>query len=296
MKLKHAKTGVLEIGYFESGPADGPVVILLHGFPYDARCYLEVMEQLAQRGMRCVAPFLRGYGPTRFLSDDTPRSGEQAALGADVLALMDALSIEKATLAGFDWGGRAACIVAALYPDRVQALVSCGVGYNIQDIANANQPAPAAVEARYWYIYLFHTKRGRASLQHDTHGFCKYIWTLWSPNWGYDDATYDRSAKSFENPDFVDVVIHSYQHRHGMVPGDPAVAAIEAHLAAQPDITVPTIILQGSDDQVDPPSESDSVRAKFTSGFERRVLSNVGHNPPQEDPKAFADAILDVVS
>ena len=294
MDLKYIEAGVLEIAYFEAGPRDGPAVILLHGFPYDAHSYLDVIARLAEKGMRCIAPFLRGYGATRFLSDDTPRSGQQAALGADLLALMDALSIEQATLAGFDWGGRAACIVAALWPERVTGLVSCGVGYNIQDIARANDPAPAEEEARYWYIYLFHTERGRASLSHDRHGFCKFIWRLWSTSWDFDDATYARSAQAFESPDFIDIVLHSYQHRFGGIPGDPAVADIEGQLAQQPSITVPTIVVQGTDDGVDPPSEPASIRAKFTSTYERRVLQNVGHNPPQEAPDAFADAVLSV--
>ena len=296
MDLKFIEAGVLEIAYFEAGPRDGPVVILLHGFPYDAQSYTEVMAILAERGMRCIAPFLRGYGQTRFLSEDTPRSGEQAALGADVLALMDALSIDRATLAGYDWGGRAACIVAALRPERVAGLVSCGVGYNIQNIARANEPAPPEEEARYWYIYLFHTERGRNALTQDRHGFCKFIWKLWSKNWDFDDATYARSARAFENPDFIDIVLHSYRHRFGGIQGDPAVADLEARLAGQPSITVPTIVVQGADDGVDPPSESEGIRAKFTSAFERRVLQNVGHNPPQEAPDAFATAVSDVVS
>jgi pimeloyl-ACP methyl ester carboxylesterase len=294
MKLNHVQTQDLEIGYFESGPSDGKAVVLAHGFPYDAHCYEEVMSILAGKGFRCITPFLRGYGPTRFLSDTTPRSGEQAALGADLIALMDALKIERATLAGYDWGGRAACIVSAIWPERVTGLVSCGVGYNIQDIANANLPAPAWEEERYWYIYLFHSERGRASLAHDPHGFCKYIWSRWSPNWAFDDQTYDRSAVAFENPDFVDVVIHSYRHRFGLAPGDPSVAVIEEQLAQQPKIDVPTIILQGADDTVDPPPEVDEVHSRFTSTYERRVLSNTGHNPPQENPTEFADAVLSV--
>ncbi|MEM6587346.1 MAG: alpha/beta hydrolase [Pseudomonadota bacterium] len=293
--LKHIQAGLLNIGYFEAGPEDGPVVMLMHGWPYDAHCYLDVMELLAAKGIRSVAPFLRGYGPTRFLSDDTMRSGEQAALGADLLALMDALSIETATLAGYDWGGRAACIVAAIAPERVTGLVSCGVGYNIQNIAHANDPGPVDEETRFWYIYLFNTERGRVQLANDPHGFGKFIWRLWSCNWAFDAATYDQTAASFENPDYVDIVIHSYRHRFGGVAGDPAVAHIEAQLAKQPQITVPTIILQGEDDAVDPPSMDDPVRSKFTSSYERRVLPRVGHNPPQEDPPAFAAAVLDLM-
>lgn len=292
-ELKHIEAGVLEIGYFEAGPADGPTVILLHGWPYDAHCYTEVMGLLAAKGMRCIAPFLRGFGPTRFLSDDTPRSGEQAALGTDVIALMDALEIEQAVLAGFDWGGRAACIVAALWPERVTGLVSCGVGYNIQDIARANDPGPAVEDTRFWYIYMFNMERGRVALDHDAHGFCRFIWSHWSPNWAFDDATYDLTAKSFENPDFVEIVIHSYRHRFGGVAGDPAVADIEARLAAQPDIAVPSVILQGRDDTVDPPSDGDPYKSKFKAGYIRRVLDRVGHNPPQESPSAFAAAVLE---
>ncbi|MEO0752300.1 MAG: alpha/beta hydrolase [Pseudomonadota bacterium] len=294
MEVKRVRAGVLEIGYLEAGPSDGPVVILLHGFPYDAQGYGDVMAGLAAKGMRAIAPFLRGYGPTRFLSADTMRSGQQAALGVDVIAFMDALLIERATLAGFDWGGRAACIVAALWPERMAGLVSCGVGYNIQDIANANLPARAEEEARYWYIYLFHTARGRASLSHDPHGFCRYIWARWSPSWDFDEATYDRSAVSFENPDFVDIVIHSYRHRFGGVPGDPALAEVEERLAQQPRITVPTVVLQGEDDEVDPPPATDEVQAFFTGGYERRVLAKTGHAPPQENPDAFVDAVLTV--
>ena len=295
MEIKRVQAGVLEIGYFEAGPADGPVVMLMHGFPYDAHCYVEVMEQLAAQGVRSIAPFLRGYGPTRFLSETTPRSGEQAALGADLVALMDALSIEQATLAGFDWGGRAACIVAALWPERVTGLVSCGVGYNIQDIARANDPMPAEEHGRYWYIYLFLTEAGRASLAYDPLGFCKYIWSRWSPGWAFDGATYDLSAASFDTPDFVDIVIHSYRHRFGGVAGDPAVAGIEAQLAAQPEIAAPTVILQGEDDEVDPPFDSATLKEKFTGGYERQVLDATGHNPPQENPDAFVAAVMKVL-
>ncbi len=290
--MKHVAAGPLNIAYYEYGPGDGPVAILLHGFPYAPDCYAEVAAILAEQGVRSIVPYLRGYGETVFLEPGTPRSGEQAALGADVLALMDALEIPNAVLAGYDWGGRAACIVSALWPKRVNGLLSCGVGYNIQNIARANEPAPAAEEARYWYIYLFHTERGRQALEKDRAAFCRYIWTLWSPNWNFDDATYARSAAAFENPDFVDIVIHSYRHRFGGIPGDPAVAEIEAQLAAQPDITVPTIIMQGTDDTVDPPPEEDDARPHFTGPYERIILQGVGHNPPQEAPDAFAEAVF----
>ncbi len=295
-QLKSIVAGDLEVGYFEAGPANGLCVMLMHGWPYDAHAYLDVMDRLEARGVRSVAPFLRGYGPTRFLSKDTPRSGQQAAMGADLMALMDALGIEKAYLAGFDWGGRGACIAAAIWPERVLGLVSCGQGYNIQDIASANLPAKAEEEVRFWYIYLFHTARGRATLADDPHGFCKFIWKTWSPNWAFDDATYDQSAASFDNPDFVDIVIHSYTHRFGGVPGDPSFDWIEDKLAQQPDITVPTVILQGADDTVDPPPETDDVRSKFKSSYDRRILPTIGHNPPQESPEAFTDAILSLMA
>ncbi len=290
--LRHIQTDCLEVGYFETGPAMGMPVILLHGFPYDAHSYTDVMGILAARGFRCIAPFLRGYGPTRFRADVTPRSGEQAALGADLLALMNALSIERAILAGYDWGGRAACVAAALWPERVIGLVSCGAGYNIQDIANAHQPSSAVEEVRYWYMYLFQMKKGRASLTANPKGFCKHIWSTWSPTWGFDDATFDQSAASFQNPDFVDVVIHSYRHRFGNADGDPAYAAIEARLAKQPEITVPTVVLQGADDTVDPPLAKDRLSVHFTSGYTRHVLKNTGHNPPQENPVAFSKAVI----
>ena len=290
--MEHVTAGPLSIAYHEYGPGDGPVAILMHGFPYAPDCYAEVAAKLARKGMRSIVPYLRGYGETRFLSNETPRSGEQAALGADLKALMDALAIPSAVLAGYDWGGRAACIVSALWPERVTGLVSCGVGYNIQNIARANKPAPASEEARFWYMYYFHTERGRQALETDRAAFCHYIWTLWSPTWDFDEATYARSAAAFENPDFVEIVIHSYRHRFGGIPGDPAVEKIEAELAAQPDITVPTIILQGADDTVDPPPEKDTAKRHFTGPYERIVIQGAGHNPPQETPNVFAEAVL----
>jgi pimeloyl-ACP methyl ester carboxylesterase len=243
LPLRRIEAGVLEVAYFEAGPADGPPVLLMHGFPYDIHSYVEVAPMLAAAGCRVVVPSLRGYGPTRFLSDATPRSGEQAALGADLLALLDALAIPRAVLAGYDWGGRAACVVAALWPERCAGLVSFN-SYNVQDIAKAMQPESADKEHRLWYQYYFHSERGRAGLEADRR--------LWSPTWTFDDATFERSAAAFDNPDFVPVVIHSYRHRFGLVPGDPATAAIEARLAKQPPITVPTITFDGADDGVRP--------------------------------------------
>ncbi|MGV1833590.1 alpha/beta fold hydrolase [Rhizobium rhizogenes] len=293
--MKKIAAGVLDVAYEEIGPEDGSAVLLLHGFPYDVHAYDEVARQLAGKGLRCIIPFLRGYGPTRFLLAETPRSGEQAALGADLLVLMDALSIESAILGGYDWGGRAACIVAALWPERVRGLVSCGAGYNIQNIARAGAPLSPEEEFRYWYQYYFHSERGRAGLAANRREFCRLLWRLWSPTWAFDDETFNRSAVAFDNPDFVDVVIHSYRHRFGGIAGDPAFAEIEARLAKQPDITVPTIVLQGADDGVDPPQAADRDAAHFSAFYERRIIAGVGHNLPQEAPGAFAEAVLSLV-
>lgn len=290
--MKTIRAGVLEVAYHETGPVDGPPVMLLHGFPYDVHAYDEAARQLAEAGRRCIIPFLRGFGQTRFLSNMTPRSGEQAALGSDLLALMDALAIENAVLAGYDWGGRAACIVAALWPDRVRGLVSCGTGYNIQNIAEAGIPASPEAEFRFWYQYYFHSERGRAGLAVNRHELCRLLWRLWSPTWSFDDATFQRSASAFDNPDFVDIVIHSYRHRFGGIPGDPVLAPIEARLAAQPDITVPAIVLQGADDGVDPPDRDDHDAPHFSASYERRIILDAGHNLPQEAPAAFAEAVL----
>jgi len=291
--MKSVSAGVLHVSYLEIGSPDGPPVILLHGFPYDVHAYDVVSERLAAAGRRCIVPYLRGFGATRFLSPDTPRSGQQAALGADLLAFMEALSIPAAVLAGYDWGGRAACIVAALWPERVRGLVSCGDGYNIQDIARAGEPATPEEEHRYWYQYYFHSERGRAGLARHRREMCRFIWRLWSPLWAFDDATFARSAASFDNPDFVDIVIHSYRHRFGGIAGDPALDAIEWELGTQPNIGVPSIVLQGSDDCVEgPPPIVDSAAPHFRNFYERRIVAGAGHNLPQEDPDAFADAVL----
>ena len=293
--MKMIKAGVLDIAYLDHGPADGPPVVLLHGFPYDIHAYDDVSRLLAARGLRCLTPFLRGYGETRFLNADTPRSGEQAALGADLLAFMDALAIPRAILGGYDWGGRAACIVAALWPERVAGLVSCGQGYNIQDIVNAEKPAAPEAEARWWYVYYFNTARGVAALTQDRRALCRDLWRLWSPSWTFDDATFAATAASFDNRDFVDVVIHSYRHRLGGVEADPAYQDIEARLARQPDIAAPTIVLQGRDDGVDPPGSQDAARAHFTGRYEKRIIPGTGHNLPQEAPDAFVSAVLSFV-
>ena len=292
---KHIRTSTLDIAYEERGPADGTPVLLMHGWPYDIRCYDEVVPRLTAAGCRTIVPYLRGFGPTRFLSGDTPRSGQQAALGNDLKEFMDALGIERAALAGYDWGGRAACIVAALWPERVRCLVTQN-GYNIQNIAASAKPAPAAQEHRFWYQYYFHTERGRAGLEANRHELCRFIWSLWSPNWRFDDPTYRRSAVSFDNPDFVAVTIQSYRHRFGYAPGDPALEPIEQKLATQPSIAVPTIALQGAADAVGPPETSEGHARHFTGPYERRLIPEAGHNVPQEAPAAMAEAVLALVA
>jgi pimeloyl-ACP methyl ester carboxylesterase len=287
------RTSVLDIACERSGPADAMPVVLLHGFPYDPRGYDDVVALLNEAGFRTFVPYLRGYGATRFLSGETPRSGEQAALGHDLLELLDALKLPRAVLAGFDWGGRAACIVSALWPERVIGLVTCG-GYTIQNNAAALQPAAPEQELRYWYQYYFHTARGRNGLTENRRALCRLLWSLWSPAWTFDDATFERTARSFDNSDFVDVVRHSYMHRTKSAPGDPRYAAIEAQLAKQPIIRVPTVTIHGAVDGVTPVRGSESHATHFSAHYERRVLANVGHNPPQEDPKAFAAAIFDI--
>jgi pimeloyl-ACP methyl ester carboxylesterase len=293
-QVHSTNAGVLAIAWHQAGPADGPPVFLMHGFPYDVHAYAEVAPLLAAQGCRVIVPYLRGYGPTRFLRPDTLRSGEQAALGADLLALLDALQVPRAVLAGYDWGGRAACVVAALWPERCAGLVSYN-NYNIQDIARAMEPDTARNEQRLWYQYYFHGERGRAGLARDRRGLTRLLWELWSPTWKFDDATFARSAAAFDNEDFVDVVIHSYRHRFGLVPGDPAYAEIERRLAAQPVITVPTITFDGADDGVRDPSPA-SAHARFFSGpRSHRIVPGVGHNMPQEAPRVFADAVLELV-
>lgn len=269
-------------------------MVLLHGFPYDIRAYDEVGSLLAAAGCRVITPYLRGFGPTRFLSANTPRSGGQAVLGHDLLALMDGLHIPSAVLAGYDWGGRAACVVAALWPERARGLVS-GCGYNIQHIASSLKPLAPAEEHRLWYQYYFHGERGRAGLEGNRHDLGKLLWRLWSPNWPFDDATYDRTAASFDNPDFVAVVIQSYRHRYGLAPGDAAVEDTERRLSGQPPITVPTMVLHGEGDGVAPVARSEQHRRFFTGAYERRVIPVVGHNLPQEAPREFAAAVLALV-
>jgi len=290
--MKYIETNQLSIAYRDIGPSSGKPIFLMHGFPYDVHSYDVVSERLSEQGFRCIVPFLRGYGPTTFKSPEILRSGQQAALGSDLLSLMDALDVPEAFVGGYDWGGRAACIVAALWPERVYGLVSCGVGYNIQDIVNARNPAPPTEEFRYWYQYYFHTERGRTGLSLNRHELCELIWRLWSPTWKFDEATFDQTAIAFDNHDFVEIVIHSYRHRFGGVSGDSTLDEIEAQLAGQPNITVPSIVLLGGDDGVDPPTTFDDDMPHFTGRYERRIVSGAGHNLPQEMPGAFVDAVV----
>lgn len=290
MDMRTVSAGVLDVAYHAYGPASGWPCILGHGFPYDPEAYAAAAPRLVQAGAYVLVPYLRGFGPTRFLSAHTPRSGEQAALGADLKCFMDALAIERAVLAGYDWGGRAACVVAALWPARVEALVT-GNSYNIQDIADAMPPAPPAQESALWYQYYFHCERGRRGLHEDRRGIARLLWRQWSPTWTFDEETFARSAGAFDNPDFVEVVVHSYRHRYGLAPGDPAVAAIEAELARQPAIAVPTIAIDGDADGVNPGTRHHAAR--FTGPFAYRVFAGAGHNLPQERPEAWAAAIVD---
>jgi pimeloyl-ACP methyl ester carboxylesterase len=292
--LKRARTGTLDIAYEESGPPDGPPVFLLHGWPYDVRTYDDVVPRLVAAGCRTIVPYLRGFGPTYFLSADTPRSGQQAALGKDLLDLMDALALPRAALVGYDWGGRAACIVAALWPERVRCLVTAN-GYNIQDIARSDTPAAPEQEHRFWYQYYFHTERGRIGLQKNRREFCRLIWRLWSPNWVFDDATFERTAVSFDNPDFVDVTIQSYRHRFRNAAGDPDLEPIEQRLAARPTIPVPTIALHGEANGVGPPEMSETHARFFTGPYHRRVIPRAGHNLPQEVPGVVTEAVLELI-
>jgi pimeloyl-ACP methyl ester carboxylesterase len=293
--VKTLDTDVLSIAYQEYRPASGWPCIMGHGFPYDVHAYDQTAPTLVHAGARVLVPYLRGYGPTRFLDAGTPRSGEQAALGADLLDFMDALRIERAVLGGYDWGGRAACIVAALLPMRVVALVS-GNSYNIQSIAHAMEPASPSEEAALWYQYYFHNERGRLGLTRNRREVARLLWRLWSPNWAFDDATFDRTAASFDNSDFVDVVIHSYRHRYGLAPGagDPRYDEIEIALAAQPPIGVPAITIDGDADGVNSGTAHHAKR--FTGPHEHRIFKSAGHNLPQERPEEWARAVIDARS
>jgi len=292
--LRHVEAGVLDIAYHEAGPANGPAVVLLHGFPYDIHSYVDVAPLLAAQGCRVIVPYLRGYGPTRFRDVATPRSGQQGALGADLIALLDGLAIPRALFAGYDWGGRAACVGAALWPERCSGLV-CVNGYLIQDIASALKPADVTHEVAYWYQWYFQTERGRAGLAANRREIARVLWQQWSPSWRFDDAALARAVTAHDNPDYVDVAIHSYRHRYGLADGDPRYAEIERRLAAQPVISVPAITLDGEGDGVARPTDGSAHAAKFTDRRAHRVIPRAGHNLPQEEPEAFADAVMDLV-
>jgi len=289
--LKQIDAGVLNVGYAEAGPADGPVVILLHGWPYDIHSYVDVAPLLASAGYRVIVPYLRGYGTTRFLSSETFRNGQQTAVALDVIALMDALKIEKAILAGYDWGARTADIVAALWPQRCKALVSVS-GYLITNREANKRPMPPQVEWGWWYQYYFATENGRAGYDVYRHDFAKLIWKTASPNWGFDDATFDRTVASFNNPDHVSIVIHNYRWRISLAEGEPQYDDLEQQLDAMPVIAVPTITIASDFDGA--ASDGTSYAKQFSGKYSHRILKGIGHNVPQEAPRAFAAAVVEV--
>ena len=293
--LKQIDAGALNVGYAEAGPADGPPVILLHGWPYDIYSFVDVAPLLAQAGYRVIVPYLRGYGTTRFLSSETVRNGEPAALAVDAIALMDAFKIEKATLAGFDWGARTANIIAALWPERCKAMVSVS-GYLIGSQEAGKMPLPPKAELQWWYQYYFATERGRAGYDKYRRDFAKLIWQLASPKWDFDEATFARSAAAFDNPDHVAISIHNYRWRLGLAEGEPKYDDLEKRLAAAPVITVPTITMEG--DANGAPHPEPSAYAKMFSGkySHRTIKGGIGHNLPQEAPQAFAEAVVDVAA
>ena len=291
--LKQIDAGDLNVGYAEAGPADGPPVILLHGWPYDIYSFVDVAPLLASAGHRVLVPYLRGYGTTRFLSSDTPRSGQPAAAAVDAIAFMDALKIRKVVIGGFDWGARTANIIAALWPERCKAMVSVS-GYLIGGQEAGKMPLPPAAELQWWYQFYFATEHGRAGYDKYRHDFSKLIWQLASPKWNFDDATYDRSAAAFDNPDHVAVVIHNYRWRLGLADGEPKYDEVEKRLAPGPAIGVPTITMEG-DANGAPHPEPSAYAKKFTGKYEHRTITGgIGHNLPQEAPRAFAEAIIDV--
>jgi pimeloyl-ACP methyl ester carboxylesterase len=291
--LSQIEAGPLNVGYVDAGPADGPAVVLLHGWPYDIHSYVDVVPLLTAGGRRVIVPYLRGHGTTRFLSDDTPRNGEQAALALDAIALMDALQVEKAVVAGFDWGARSADIVAALWPERCNGVVSVS-GYLIGSQTVGKLPLPPEAELQWWYQYYFATERGRAGYERYRREFAKLIWRTASPRWNFDDATFERTAASFDNPDHVAIVIHNYRWRLGLADGEAEYAELEGQLAAGPVITVPAITLEG-DANGAPHPEPSAYAEKFSGPYSHRTIGGgIGHNLPQEAPEAFADAVLEV--
>jgi pimeloyl-ACP methyl ester carboxylesterase len=294
---RSVQTPVLSIAYEESGDARGFPVICLHGFPDDVRAWDGVVPPLVKAGHRVLVPYLRGYGPTRFRDDAAPRMAEQAAIGQDLIDFADALHLPRFAVAGYDWGGRAASIAAALHPERVRAAVLIG-GYSIQDTVAPSQPAAPEAERALWYQWYFNTERGRAGLKANRRALCRLLWELWSPTWHFTDETYNRTAQSFDNPDFVDVVIHSYRHRHGNAPGEPRFKAMEQQLAQRPKIQVSSIVLYGADDGIGRPAPeaSPTERALFTSLVARRVITGSGHFMPREKPEAVSSAMLELLA
>jgi len=291
-KIKQIDAGELNIGYIDEGPADGPVVILLHGWPYDINSYVDVVPLLVKRGYRTIVPYLRGYGTTRFLSDNAFRNGQQSAFAFDTIALMDALKIAKAIVAGFDWGARTANIVAALWPDRVTALVSVS-GYLIGNQEAGKKPLPPAAELQWWYQFYFATERGREGYDKNRAAFAKLIWQLASPTWKFNDATFNITAASLDNPDHVAIVIHNYRWRLGLAEGDNKYNEFEKRLATAPVIAVPTITIEG-DANGAPHPDASAYAAKYTGRYAHKVFRHTGHNPPQESPRSFADAVIEV--
>jgi len=290
--LKQIDAGLLRVGYAEAGPPDSPAVVLLHGWPYDINSYAEVTPLLAAAGYRVIAPYLRGYGPTRFLSEATFRNGQQSALAVDAVALMDGLGIDQAVIAGFDWGARTANVVAALWPERCRAIVSVS-GYLIGSQEAGKRPLPPAAELQWWYQYYFATERGRAGYERYRNDFAKLIWQIASPRWDFDDATFDRTARSFDNPDHVDIVIHNYRWRLGLADGEPQYEDLERRLAEAPVITVPAITLEGDANGAPHPDPA-AYAVKFSGKYTHRLIAGgVGHNLPQEAPEAFAEAIVE---
>jgi pimeloyl-ACP methyl ester carboxylesterase len=290
-EIKQIDAGVLNVGYVDLGPRDGPAVMLLHGWPYDVHSYVDVAPKLASRGYRVIVPYVRGYGSTRFLSEDTTRNGQQAALAADSLALMDALEIDRAIVAGFDWGARTACAMAALWPERCKGLVSVS-GYIIVNLEKNRQPLVPAAEQGWWYQYYFATERGRLGYDKNRREFARLIWKDASPKWAFDDATFDRSARAFENPDHVEIVIHNYRWRLSLAAGEQRYADLEAKLQEAPIIQVPAITIASDFDGA--AADGKGYAAKFTGKYSHRILDGIGHNLPQEAPEAFFQALIDV--
>ena len=294
-QIKMVQTDVLDIGYEEHGDSNGFPVILLHGFPYDVRSFDGVPAPLVAAGYRVLLPYLRGYGPTRFRDPSAPKMAEQAAIAQDLVDFADALNLDQFAAAGFDWGNRAACITAILHPNRVRAQVACG-GYSVQNTITPGRPAPARLEAMLWYQWYFNTERGIAGLESNRHDIIRHLWDTWSPGFQYTDEAYDRSAQSFDNPDFVDVVIHSYRHRHVNATGEQRFLEVERELAERPTINVPAIVLRGIDSGFGPPSQNPAAdQTRFTNLVARRLIEGAGHDLPAHRPDAVSDALLELL-